>query len=162
MLLTCPSHRRPFVLFMSFLSEWPHHPLPGPSQEAWRSVSLPAAPKWPLPCAVLDSESGFPPCLPHVCHLHSQMFNCELPACTPAKQVGLTPASSVLCMRNLIVCDRLLTMEEKNPWIGLNALCLDFINQRGCCKINWRINCNLTLRQRDSTPWNTVLHACRM
>lgn len=52
-------------------------------------------------------------------HLRSQLFsNCELPACNPAKQVWLAPASSLLCMWNLIVFDRLLTMEKKTSnWI---------------------------------------------
>lgn len=56
----------------------------------------------------------FSPASSHLCHLHSQLF-CDsgLPAYSLAKQVGLTPASSLLCMRNLIVFDRLLTMEEK-------------------------------------------------
>lgn len=58
----------------------------------------------------------FLPSSSHLCHLPSQLFSdCELPTYSPAKQVGLTPASSLLCMRNLIVFDRLLTMEKKIP-----------------------------------------------
>jgi hypothetical protein len=117
------------------------------------SVSLPVTPKWSLPCAVLQSESGFPPSL-HLCHLRSQLFSdLELPACNPAKQVGPMPASSLLCMRNLIVFDRLLMVEKKKKrWIGLKALCLDFISQRDCCIINCRISCSLTWRTEAQPP----------
>lgn len=67
----------------------------------------------PPPSAELQLEWLFPKPF-HLYHLRRQLFpDCELPACNPAKQVWLTPASSLLCMGNLIVFDRLLTMERK-------------------------------------------------
>lgn len=135
-------------IFVPFLAEWSHHPLVGSSQprKCFSACSPQTAPSlhWAGAREWLCPKSS------HLYHLRSQLFSdCELSACNPSKQVWPTPASSLLCMRNLIVFDRLLTMEKKT-WIGLNALCLDLISQRSCCIINWRISCNLTLRQKET------------